>query len=341
VRIVPLDPATVSEQAVAELREVTAAALAVDRPGYPAPAVEDVAADLRSPLSRRRRLRYVAEQDGRVVGLLVVRLPDLDNLHLGLLDLIVHPDVRRRGVGTGLLRRALSVLTDRGRRVVIGDTDEGSAGAAFCSAHGMLPLKTDQLSRLRMADVDWADVDALATAAHPGYRLAGWRGACPDELLHPYARAKQAMNDAPTGQLDITARTWPTAFIRDWERELSALNREQRVLAAVDEADGAIAGFTEVELWNWTPARSEQADTAVLAGHRGRNLGLWLKAAMLRQLRAERPDVTALLTGNAASNSPMLRINTRLGYRPYIRLLEWQADIPQLTHQLDRSFPAQ
>jgi ribosomal protein S18 acetylase RimI-like enzyme len=41
--------------------------------------------------------RYVAEQDGRVVGLLVVQLPDLDNLHLGLLDLVVHPEFRRRG----------------------------------------------------------------------------------------------------------------------------------------------------------------------------------------------------------------------------------------------------
>ncbi len=53
------------------------------------------------------------------------------------------------------------------------------------------------------------------------------------------------------------------------------------MLAAVDDADGAIAGFTEVELSGWTPAHSEQADTAVLAAHRGH--GLWLKAAMLRR----------------------------------------------------------
>jgi hypothetical protein len=39
-----------------------------------------------------------------------------------------------------------------------------------------------------------------------------------------------------------------------------------------------------------------------------------LKAVMLRQLHAERPDVTRLLTGN----SPMLRINVRLGYRPSV-----------------------
>ena len=331
----PLDPAAVSDRAVGDLREVTAAALAVDRPGHPAPAVEDVAAELQTPLSRRRRLRYVAEEDGRIVGLLVVRLPDLDNLHLGLLDLIVHPDVRRRGVGTALLRTAVSVLTDKGRRLAVGDTDAESAGAAFCAAHGLTPVRTDQLSLLRVADVDWADVDALTTAAHPGYRLAGWRGACPDELLEPFARAKQAMNDAPVGDLDVAARAWPTDAIRDWEGECRALNREQRVLAAVHGTE--IAGFTEVELPGWTPARSEQADTAVVAAHRGRGLGLWLKAAMLRRLRAERPDVTGLLTGNAAGNSPMLRINTRLGYQPYVRIVEWQADVPRLAEVIGSS----
>lgn len=44
--------------------------------------------------------------------------------------------------------------------------------------------------------------------------------------------------------------------------------------------DGTVAGFTEVELWGWTPARSEQADTAVVPAHRGRRLGLWLKAGV-------------------------------------------------------------
>ncbi len=42
-------------------------------------AVEDVAAELHAPLAGRRWLWYVAEQDGRVAGPLVVRLPDEDN----------------------------------------------------------------------------------------------------------------------------------------------------------------------------------------------------------------------------------------------------------------------
>lgn len=337
VHISPLDPATSSESDVAALQAVLAAALAVDRPGHPAPAVEEIAAELRVPLRGRRRLRYVAEQDGRIVGLLVVRLPDLDNLHIGLLDVVVHPAYRRHGLGTGLLRTALAVLAGDGRRLVIAETDEHGAGAEFCTARGLRAVKTDQLSRLRMADVDWPDVDALATAEHPGYRLVGWDGACPDELLDPFARAKHAMNDAPTGEMEVEDRTWSTDVVRDWERECQALGRDQRVIAARHEPSGEIAGFTEVELWRRTPARSEQGDTAVLATHRGQGLGLWVKAAMLRGLREQRPDVTGLLTGNAAGNAPMLRINTRLGYRPYVRLIEWQADLPELSRRLTDS----
>lgn len=37
---------------------------------------------------------------------------------------------------------------------------------------------------------------------------------------------------------------------------------------------GSGAGFIEVEVWGRTPARSEQADTAVVPAHRGRGLGL-------------------------------------------------------------------
>lgn len=327
VRISVLDPATASDDDIRAVREVTAAALAVDRPGHPAAAVEDIAAELRTPLSGRRRLRYVAEREGRIVGLLVVRLPDLDNLHLGLLDLVVHPGFRRRGFGTELLDHARTVLAAEGRRLLIGETEEDGAGAGFCVAHGLRPARTDQLSRLRMSELDRADVDALAAANPPGYRLVGWQDGCPDDLLESYARAKYAMNDAPIGELDAGDRVWSTDFVRDFERQCRFLGREQRVLAAVHEASGEIAGFTEVELWRWSPDLSEQADTAVVAAHRGNGLGLWLKAAMLRRLGQERPDVTGLLTGNAASNTHMLRINVRLGYRPYVRLVEWQGDV--------------
>jgi hypothetical protein len=66
-----------------------------------------------------------------------------------------------------------------------------------------------------------------------------------------------------------------------------------------------------------------QWDTLVMAEHRGHRLGLLIKAANLRALRRELPDVSWLCTWNAESNEPMLRVNRALGFHPVGRTTEW------------------
>ena len=55
---------------------------------------------------------------------------------------------------------------------------------------------------------------------------------------------------------------------------------------------------------------------------------------MLVALRAERPDVTEIETGNSTANQHMLAINQRLGFRPGQQLNSWQGDVPQLNARL-------
>jgi hypothetical protein len=194
-------------------------------------------------------------------------------------------------------------------------------------------VQDEQLSLLRLAGVDWADVTALAAAPHPGYRLERWIGAVPDALLDRFATAKSSMNDAPTGDMDWTGRIYTPQAVRDEEALLRDLGRELRVVVAVHEATGAIAALTEVAVHH-DQRRSMQEDTAVVPPHRGSGLGLWVKADMLVRLRDERPEVAEILTGNAADNAHMLRINTRLGFRPYVLVQEWQADVHALGGRL-------
>jgi RimJ/RimL family protein N-acetyltransferase len=82
------------------------------------------------------------------------------------------------------------------------------------------------------------------------------------------------------------------------------------------------------------PQRAHQHDTAVVPAHRGHGLGLWIKSAMLVALRAERPDVTEIETGNSTANQHMLAINQRLGFRPWQELNSWQGDVPELDARL-------
>ena len=331
--VTPYEGAQLSDPDVRALHGVLAAALAADRPEDPVPSVEDVGRRLRAVRGGRRTFRWIAREDGVPVGHLVLDLPQGDNTHLGLFDAQVHPDHRRRGTGTALLRAAVRVAAAHDRRSLLVEAYEGSGGAAFAAALGLRAVQNEQLSLLRLAEVDWADVAAVAAAPHPGYRIERWVDHVPDALLDRHAAAKSTMNDAPTGDMDWTGLNVTPQAVRDEEDLYRALGRELRVVVAVHEATGDVVALTEVAVYG-DPRRSMQEDTAVVPAHRGSGLGLWVKADMLLRLRAERPDVAELLTGNADDNAHMLRINARLGFRPYVLLQEWQADVRALTGRL-------
>jgi GNAT superfamily N-acetyltransferase len=316
---------------VAFHRLITAAE-AVDRPEDPPTELAEAAGRLGLQRDDRRVLRWVVRAGQAMIGHVVLALPDLDNQHLAMANVTVHPDHRRRGLGTALLREAVSVAAADGRSTLLTEADDGSAGEAFCRACGLRPVGHERLSLLRLADVNWADVEAAATAAHPGYRLVRWTDRCPDELVEGFAAAKSAMNDAPTDDIDMGDRVYSAEVVRQDEQGVRAIGFTSWTTVAVHEASGAVAGLTQLEFA--APPRAYQDDTAVVPAHRGSGLGLWVKADMLIRLRAERPDLTEVITGNAASNEHMLRINTRLGYRPYRAVAEWQGEVGELVSRL-------
>lgn len=327
-----LDPDTATDDDASALHRLLADAAAVDLPDDPPPTAGEVAARLRTRRDDRRTLRWVVRTGDGLAGHLVLGLPVVDNPHLALFFVTVHPDARRRGTGTALLRAAVSTVAAQGRRTLMGEAWDGTPGEAFCRAYGLRPVSTERVSLLRLATVDRPDVEAAAAADHPGYRLERWVDRCPDALLGSYGRAKAAMNDAPTGDMDMGGRTYPAEVLRQEEDAFRAEARELRVVVAVHEGSGEVAALTEVVAG---PAhRAMQEDTAVVPTHRGRGLGLWVKADMLVRLGAERRAVTEIVTGNATGNAHMLAINERLGFRPYQALTEWQAPVPELVSRL-------
>lgn len=328
---VPLD-ADAPDGDAAALHRLLAEAAAADRPDDPPPTAEEVTGRLRMRWVDRRVLRWVVRDGDRLAGHVVLMLPLQDNPQLGIFTVTVHPDSRRRGIGTALLRAVVRAAAADGRRSLVGEAYEGTPGEDFCRAYGLRPVSTERVSLLRLADVDRPDVEAAAAAAHPGYRLERWTGRCPDALVGSYGRAKAAMNDAPVGDMDMAGRTYPPEVIRQEEDTFRAAGGELRVVVAVHEASGEVAALTET-VANSSP-RAMQEDTAVVPAHRGRGLGLWVKADMLLRLGAERPEVTEILTGNATGNAHMLAINERLGFRPYQAVSEWQAGVPELVARL-------
>jgi GNAT superfamily N-acetyltransferase len=334
VLVKPLTPETADGEVLAGCCRVVCAALAYDLPGDPPPAPEDVAGTLAPHLPGERVALWTAWEHGDVVALARLHLSDRDGPHSGLLFVDVHPAYRRRGIGTQLLGEAVRTLLAEGRRSLRVQVPEGTDAVRFAHAHGLRTALREARSLLDVVSVDGRVLDRIAEEEHPSYRLGAWVGHAPDDLLPSYAVAKRAMRDLPLGTLDAGMPEWDFTLLREAEDAARRRGQEHRVVVALHEPTGDVVGVTELSISNFTPRRAFQRDTAVLPAHRGNGLGLWMKAEMLRWLRAERQEVVEIVTRNAEDNVHMRQINERLGYK----LDRWwhhcQADVHTLARRL-------
>ncbi|MCX5174421.1 GNAT family N-acetyltransferase [Streptomyces virginiae] len=328
VHVTPLQ--RVSDTEAAAWHQVLAASTAHDLPGAPAPDPGQIHAQLTQPALGSRRPTWLATAaDGAPVGVAGLRLfSSPGQQHLAELELHVDPTHRRSGTGSLLLSAVVAACLAEGRRSLVATAAADSPGEAFSERHGFRRALTLDHLMLRLDDLDVSDLLRTADAEHPGYRLTGWTGTVPDELADAFATAKNAMNDMPVGDLDYGSVAWDAERVRAMGKVVADRGDTLLTIAAVHD-DGTMAGYTEIVLPGGSGRRAQQYDTAVVPAHRGHGLGLWVKAAMARRLRAEHPGVVEIETDNADDNVHMLAVNHRLGFRAYRRTREFQLDVPK------------
>lgn len=309
--------------------QVVAASMTHDLPGVPPPGPGEIHAQLTKPTMDSHRLTWMATGAGGapvgVAGLRLFASPGRD--HLAELELHVEPAHRRRGTGSRLLSAVVAACRTEQRRSLMVEVPGDSPGEAFCERWGFRRALTLDHLILRLAETDGTGVSTITDAEHPGYRLTGWTGTVPDDLADAFAKAKNAMNDMPVGDLDYGSVDWDADRVRTMAQVVANRGDTLLTVAAV-HADGTMAGYTEIVLPQGAPPRAQQYDTAVVPAHRGRGLGLWIKAAMVRRLHAEHPHVVEIETDNAEDNVHMLAVNLALGFRSYRRTHEFQLDLP-------------
>ena len=310
--------------------EVWAADERTARPDQrPRPASDHVALgrQLVAPGGSRDGTHRAAVVDGAVVGALRLLLPIRDNLTVAVVDVAVHPGHRRRGIGTQLLAEAERLASAHGRTELISEVDEPGAetpGRGFALRHGwtcdLLETRRDLL--LPPDEERLSALEAEAARVSAGYGLVTWRDRTPDELLDDRALLEQRMTtDAPHGDLPVEEERWDGERIREYEASHAARGRTVLVAGAV--RDGRLIAFTELQVPRSQPERANQGGTLVLREHRGHRLGALMKAAVIRELVATRPEVRRITTYNHEDNVPMVAVNEALGFRPAGHLSTW------------------
>jgi mycothiol synthase len=314
LQITRFEPASATAAELSEYVRVEIAGTSADEPNEQRLTADWALGRLtRPPSEYQRRLHWVARVPGTAepVGVAMLALFGGTDSDLAAINITVDPGHRRRGIGTALLRE-LAMAAGSRNTLLMENIRPGTPAHAFADYHEFAVVqRTVQLS----LDLARADRARWQVGAAPGYRLARWTGTAPEDLLSSYATARNAIRQAPHGDMSFTEPEWTPERVRDEEAMIRGRDGELRVVAAVHEQTGQVAGLTYLVVYQHRPELADQEDTAVLAAHRGHGLGAWMKAANLRWLAADCPVVKRVRTSNAADNEHMLRVNHQVGFR--------------------------
>jgi GNAT superfamily N-acetyltransferase len=301
-----LDTSALSEEAMAGIYRVMSQCHAEENAEEPCRSLADAEAFLRHVPASDPRDYWVAERGVDIVGF--AQLSSVHASPAGYVEILVRPDARRLGYGAALLGTVREQARARGCRVLIGN-HATAAGATFAAWAGAADTRREIRSLLKLPLPD-----DVAIRPVRDYSLRGWVGATPAALLGSFARAREAINDAPRASEHEQA-VWDEARVRELEAALERRGRDIRVTVALDRV-GLVVAFTELRVSRAPGAIAGTEDTAVLAQHRRKGLARWAKVESLLRLQHDRPDVVQVATTNAEENLAMLALNRSLGFEP-------------------------
>jgi GNAT superfamily N-acetyltransferase len=272
--------------------------------------------------------------EGSVAGWYRLELPDLENLDRAHLDLVVHPDERRLGLGRALLRHAAGRAAAHGRTVLDGGARNGTAGEAFARRVGAESGLVDIERLLELGKLEDGRLAGLREEAErhaAGYALVTWTGPVPEELIEQMVALYAALGDAPRDP-DVERGKWDAQRVRERINGLRQhFGAREYAVAARHVATGEMAALTQVSIDPPDPAWGFQLITAVIAAHRGHRLGLLVKVAMLEWLATAEPQLERITTWNAEDNTHMIAVNEALGCTVFgAPATSWRLDVAGL-----------
>ncbi|HEU0241868.1 MAG TPA: GNAT family N-acetyltransferase [Micromonosporaceae bacterium] len=336
------DPRTAPSAEIDTMVHALNALLATDLPDDPPWRADSFREYLSVTMPGERRINWIAEDtpgsagdggprgDG-VLGSANILLFDT----MAVLEVLVHPDARRTGVGQALLRAAVARAHAEGFGMLGVEAIGGTPAVKFYEAMGFECAYMETRSVLELSTVDWLKLGEMAAGVSAGYKIEYFPGGPPEELYESYAAAKYlAQSDVDQRDLDLRPSSHNADRLRASLRTLHMRGMKPYIVLGIHEASGEVVGLTEVVVAAQHPDRADQYDTVVVPEHRGYGLGRAVKARMLFELRSAVPKLKSVQTWNSFDAEGMLKVNAELGFRPDREWREYQADVAALAARL-------
>lgn len=298
---------------------------------------------------------FMGEPIAGVLGLVRLRWERDINPHLANADLYITPHWRRCGIGSAVVDQLRAWCREENRSELEGwltarpasegqeviyaagregadaiSRDGGATPFALALGAELRQIETvfaiqgmqDPTQRRALGARAQAHAAALGARNEADYELLTFDRAVPTDLLEAYA---QMFTGCERDMPQVAEEETPTVSAKEIAESDERLRKAgvwTPTVVVRHRASGELVAFTRVT-WQRGMATAVQEETWVDPAHRGRRLGLWIKAvnlvALLERSGADPdtggPQLAHMLTFNAAENAYMRAINAELGYR--------------------------
>lgn len=323
-------PASEIEAVVAALNELIGA----DLPADPRWQVDGVVEYLSENLPGERRLCWLAEEAGGEHRGIIGHANLLLLGDIGVVEVLVHPAARHRGVGKALVATVARRAYAEGISSIGVEAIGGTPAVRVWEALGFRRAYQEMRNVLCLSNVDWERLAETASAVPAGYRVEYHPGGLPKDLLEPYAAAKATRRETDDdGEFDLRPSSYDAQRLADSLATLNRRGMKPYLVLAVQTGSGEVAALTELVAPRQHPTRGDQYDTIVVPRHSGIGLERAIKARMLCELRVAEPALAEVQTWNAIENDPISGVNAELGFRPDREWREYEADVLDLINR--------
>ena len=254
------------------------------------------------------------------------------NAALLMSEISLLPEYRNKGVAKELMNYIYEHAKSKNKYVIISNTNEKSS-TDFIKHVGGIVAQTKIESRAYLKNIDWNMINEWienGEKKNPNSKIEFFE-TVPDSLMSTYLTMfNETMNQIPKDEFAMEELTLDKKAIRDHEMGNTSL------IALCMEPNGDISSLTELTHSPTKKQSVRQGFTSTVDKYRGRGLGKWVKAIMLRKAKNEFDGVEYISTHNVTSNAPMLHINNKIGFKAHKEAYDLQITVDQLGKYLNK-----